>query len=298
MDRLETMTAFVTVAELRGFAPAARRLGVSPSTVTRLVAALEERLATRLLQRTTRSVKLTDLGARYLERARRILAEVEEAEGATRAERAQPTGRLVVAAPGVFGRMEVAPLMCAFLERFPEVRGELVLADRVSHLVDEGVDVAVRIGVLKDSSLHVRKVGETRRVLVGAPKYFARCPRPRKPGDLAKHTLIHFTPLTPTTELTFFRKSVKRRITFSPSFVTNSADAAIGHAERGGGLALVLAYQVAEAVKAGRLRVVLAAYEPPALPIQLVYPSQRLLSVNVRAFMDMAVAARRWSFAL
>lgn len=296
MDRLDAMTAFVTVADLRGFAPAARRLGMSPSAVTRMVAALEGRLEIRLLRRTTRSVTLTDAGARYLERARRILADVGEAEDSARAERSVPSGRLVVAAPNVFGRREVAPLMCEFLEQYPAVTGELTLADRMVNLVEEGVDVAVRIGVLQDSSLHARRVGETRRVVVGAPSYFARRKKPRVPGDLASHAIIQFTSITPSAEWRFVRDGEEQRVSFAASFVTNSADAAIGHAEHGGGLTMVLAYQVADALKTGKLAVVLPKYEPPPLPIQLVYSGSRLLSANIRAFIEMAIATRDWNF--
>ena len=153
MDRIDAMQAFVAVADLRGFAPAARKLGVSPSGVTRLVAALEDHLGARLLQRTTRSVTLTDVGARYLERARRILADVEEAEGSTQDERTRPNGRLSVSAPVGFGRLHVSPVMSEYLTRFPEVSGELRLSDRTVNLVEEGVDLAVRIGHLPDSSL-------------------------------------------------------------------------------------------------------------------------------------------------
>jgi DNA-binding transcriptional LysR family regulator len=296
MDRLDAMTAFVAVAELRGFAPAARRLGMSPSAITRLVAALEERLSIRLLRRTTRSVTLTDAGARYLERARKILADLEEAEGAARMERSVPSGRFVVAAPHVFGRREVAPLMCDFLQQYPAVIGDLTLADRMVNLVEEGVDVTVRIGALQDSSLQVRRVGETRRVVVGSPAYLAQRKRPRTPQDLSAHTIIQFTSITPSAEWRFFRDDREERVQFTPSFVTNSADAAIGHAERGGGLAMVLAYQVIDSIRAGRLDIVLPRYEPPPLPIQFVYSSTRLLSANIRAFIDLAVATRDWNF--
>lgn len=296
MDRLDAMAAFVAVAEHRGFAPAARRLGLSPSTVTRLVAALEEHLATLLLQRTTRSVRLTDAGARYLERARRILADVDEAEGAAQAEKTAPTGRLVVAASALFGRMHVAPLMSAYLARHPAVTGELTLSDRNVHLVDDGIDVAVRIGALADSSLHARKLGETRRVVVASPKYLARRKRPRDPDDLAHHATVHFSGVRPQPEWTFLRDGQPTQVALTPVFTTNSADAAVAHAERGGGLTLVLAYQVADAVRAGRLRVVLTAFEPPPLPIQLVYPSTRLLSAKVRTFIDLAARTCDWRF--
>jgi DNA-binding transcriptional LysR family regulator len=296
MDRLDAMTAFVAVADLKGFSLAARRLGLSPSAVTRLVAALEERLSIRLLQRTTRSVTLTDAGVRYLERARRILADVEEAEGAAQQERTVPTGRFVVTAPDLFGRLNVAPLMSTFLSRYPAVIGELLLSDRRVNLVEEGVDTAVRIGVLADSSLFARKVGETRRVVVASPEYLARRKKPQVPGDVASHDVIQFTGLNPMPEWRFTRDGRPSHVSLSPTFVTNSADAALGHAELGRGLTMLLAYQVAESVRAGRLKVLLSKFEPPPLPIQLVSPTTRLLSANVRAFIDLAVSTCDWHF--
>lgn len=296
MDRFDAMTAFVAVADLSGFAPAARRLGLSPSAVTRLIAALEEQLATRLLQRTTRSVALTDAGARYLERARRILADIEEAERSAQAEHTAPTGRLVVTAPNLFGRRNVAPLMSAYLERYPDVVGELTLSDRNVNLVEDGIDVAVRIGMLSDSSLHIRKVGETRRVVVAAPGYLARHAPLRTPEDLAEHKVVQFTGLHSTPEWRFFVDDQPRLIALSPGLISNSADVAISHAERGGGLTMVLAYQVAESVQSGRLEVVLSAFEPPPLPIHLVYPTTRLLSAKVRAFVDLTLETCEWQF--
>lgn len=296
MDRLDAMAAFVAVAERRGFAPAARHLGVSPSTATRLVASLEEHLSIRLLNRTTRSVTLTPAGTRYLERARRVLADVDEAERTARAERMEPTGRFVVSAPQLFGRREVAPLVGAFLERYPAVRGELRLSDRIENLVDEGIDVAVRIAHLDDSSVVARRLGATRRVVVGAPRYLESHGVPRHPGDLAGHEIIHFSPSPATPEWRFERDGRAERIALVPRFATNAADAAAGLAERGAGLTMALGYQVAEPIAGGRLRVVLAGYEPPPLPIQLVYPSARQLSANVRCFVDLAVATCRWNY--
>ena len=190
MDRLAALEAFAAVAERGGFAAAARALRVSPSTVTRLVAGLEERVGIRLLTRTTRSVRLTDGGARFLEYTRRILADVTEAEESARRERARPTGRLVVTAPVLFGRMHVGGVLCAYLTRYPEVTGELRLTDRIVNLVDEGVDVAVRIGELAASGLIARRVGASRRVLVGAPRYLDGAAPLRAPRDLQRHTLI------------------------------------------------------------------------------------------------------------
>lgn len=295
MDRLDAMHAFVTVVDQQGFASAARKLKRSPPTVTRLVAFLEDRLGQRLLQRTTRSVALTDAGQRYLEQARRILAEVEHAEAAAASQRTVPSGRFVVTGPALFGRLHLAPLMCTYLLRYPEVRGELHLSDRVVNLVDDGVDLALRIGALSDSSLVARKVGETARVLVASPAYLSGHKTPREPADLAEHALIHFTGLSATPEWRFVKNGRERLVRFHARLTTNSGDAAIGHAWRGGGITLALAYQVAAAVKAGELTVLLQDFAPAPLPIHCVFPSSRMLSVNTRAFLELA-AAQEWVF--
>src|SRR5450755_3727914 len=192
MDRIDAMQAFVAVADLHGFAPAARKLGLSASGVTRLIAALEDRLGARLLQRTTRSVTLTDVGTRYLERARRILADVEEAEASAQAERTRPSGRLVVSAPVGFGRLHVSPLMTAYLTRYPEVSCELRLADRMINLVEDGVDAAIRIGHLADSTLVARQLGEMRRIVVASRKYLKQHGEPAAPEAIASHQTIQF----------------------------------------------------------------------------------------------------------
>lgn len=296
MERLEAMAAFAAVAERRSFAAAARRLKVSASKVTRLVAALEEHLSIRLLERTTRTVALTDAGARYLERVRRILFELEEAEATARSERHEPSGRLVVSAPLVFGRLQVAPLMCDFLVKHPKVVGVLTLSDSLVNLVEDGVDVAVRIGALDDSSLVARRVGQTGRVVVASPKYLKRTKVPKTPADLASHRVIQLSAVTPTPEWKFARSGRENSVAVSPSFVTNSADAAIGHAELGAGITMALAYQVAAAVREGRLQVLLSEFALPALPIHLLHPSTRLPSAGVRAFIETVVATGPWHF--
>lgn len=296
MDRIDAMQAFVAVADLEGFAPAARKLGLSPSAVTRLVAGLEEHLGARLLQRTTRSVTLTDVGARYLERARRILGDVEEAEASAQAERTQPSGRLVVSAPLMFGRLHVGPLMSRYLKQYPEVSAELRLSDRMINLVDEGVDLAVRIGHLADSSVVARNVGDMRRLVVASPGYLKKHGKPVKPSDLAGHDIIQFTSNSSLSEWRFTENGREIRVPHSSRFFTNSTDAAVRHAEQGGGLINVLAYQVAEQLKAGRLKILLADYEPPPLPIHLVFPTSRLLSAKVRSFVDLVVAHADWHF--
>jgi DNA-binding transcriptional LysR family regulator len=296
MDRIEAMQTFVTVADLQGFAPAARKLGLSPPAVTRLIAALEERLGTRLLQRTTRKVALTDAGARYLERARRILADIEEAELAAASERTRPTGRLVISAPVGFGRLHVSPVMSAYLKRYPEVSGELRLEDRMVNLVEDGIDLAVRIGHLPDSSLVARQVGEMRRVVVASPAYLKARGEPKVPEALTSHQIIQFGGSALTADWRFAKDGKELRIDVAPRFTSNVADAAIQHAIEDGGLTRVLAYQAADAIRRGRLKIVLQKFELPALPVHMVYPTSRLLSAKVRAFIDLVVEMADWKF--
>jgi DNA-binding transcriptional LysR family regulator len=296
MDRIEAMQAFVAVADLRGFAPAARKLGLSPSGVTRLIAALEEHLGARLLQRTTRSVALTDVGSRYLERARRILADVEEAEVSAQDERTRPGGRLVVSAPVGFGRLHVSPMMSEYLKRYPDVSGELRLADRVVNLVEDGVDLAVRIGHLPDSSLVARHVGEMRRIVVASPGYLKRRGEPDTPEAIASHETIQFGATAASPDWLFVRDGQEIHVAPTPRLTTNSSDAAIQYAVQDGGLTRVLAYQAAEAIKAGRLKIVLAKFEQPASPIHMVYPTSRLLSAKVRTFIDLVTEISDWHF--
>ena len=290
------MQAFVAVADLQGFTPAARKLGLSPSGVTRLIAALEDRLGARLLQRTTRKVALTDVGARYLERVRRILADVEEAEGAAEGERTRPSGRLVVSAPVGFGRLHVSPVMSAYLKRYPEVGAELRLADRMINLVEDGVDIAIRIGHLPDSSLVARHVGEMRRIVVASSDYLKQRGEPKTPQAIASHDTIQFGATTTSADWQFVEDGREVSVACTPRFATNSADAAIQYAEQGGGLTRVMAYQAAESIKAGRLKIVLATFEQPPLPIHVVYPTSRLLSAKVRTFIDLVTEISDWHF--
>jgi DNA-binding transcriptional LysR family regulator len=248
------------------------------------------------LQRTTRKVALTDVGARYLERIRRILADVEEAEGSVQAERARPSGRLVVSAPIGFGRLHVSPVMSAYLMRYPEVAGELRLSDRMVNLVEDGVDVAVRIGHLADSSLVARNVGEMRRIVVASERYLKQHGEPKTPAALASHQTIQFGAISAMLDWRFVEDRREVHISTTPRLFTNSADAAIQYAEAGGGLTRVLAYQAAAALKAGRLRMVLQKFEQPPLPIHIVYPTSRLLSAKVRAFIDLVTEISDWHF--
>ncbi len=291
-DRFEEWTLFTAVATRRSFAEAARTLGRSPQAVTRAVASLERRVGARLLHRTTRSVSLTDEGARYLERARPLLAELEALE--TRA-RGELTGTLVVAAPLVFGRLNVLPIVHDFLVAHPDVDVRLQLHDRVVSLVDEGVDVAVRIGALVDSSLRARSVGSVRVVACASPAYLKKHGLPRTPADLREHHVVAFGATTPIPDRWAFPAGVGRReqtVAVRPRLVVNGAEAAIDAAVRGLGVTRVLSYQVAAELAAKTLRVVLEDHEPPPLPVSLVQ-LPGIQSRKVTAFVELAAARLR-----
>lgn len=296
MDRFDAISAFVMVADHKGFAPAARKLGLSTSAITRHVLALEERLGVRLLNRTTRAVSLTDAGLRFLERSRRILADLDEAEQMAESERGEPMGRFVLAAPHVFGRLHVAPLICEFMNLHRKLRAELMLSDRMVNLVEDGVDVVIRIGHLADSSDIARKVGAVRRVLVASPKYLAEAGTPATLEALRDHRLISFTALTAPHLWHFQRAGETAEIEANPSYVSNSADAVIWHAAQGGGITMALSYQVTDHLRDGRLALLLPEFEPAPYPVQFVYPSSRLLSLKVRALLEHTLATRDWNF--
>jgi DNA-binding transcriptional LysR family regulator len=261
------------------------------------VAALEERLGVRLLHRTTRSLGLTDAGERYLERARHILADLEEADLSAQSERAAPKGRLSVAAPLLFGRLHVAPALARFMQLHPLVTAELHLSDSIANLIEEGNDMAIRIGHLPDSALIARRLGETRRVVVASPTYLERTGTPEHPSDLAQFDCISFVGLVATSHWSFVENGRDLRVRVEPRFATNSGDAAIAFASDGGGLATVFAYQVRAAIAAGRLQEVLKPFSPPPLPIHAVYPSSRLLSNKVSAFVNMIARSTEWHLA-
>jgi DNA-binding transcriptional LysR family regulator len=264
--------------------------------VTRLIAALEDRLGARLLQRTTRQVTLTDAGARYLERARRILADVGEAEGAVEGERTRPEGQLVISAPVGFGRLHVSQIVTAYLKRYGDVAVDLRLSDRMVNLVEDGIDLAVRIGHLPDSTLVARHVGEMRRIVVASPGYLEVRGEPKRPADIPSHDTIQFGAMTAALDWRFVEDGQEIRIASTPRFATNSSDAAIQYAEADGGLTRVMAYQAAESLRAGRLKVILAPFEQKAMPIHIVYPTSRLLSAKVRTFIDLVAEMADWHF--
>lgn len=294
MDRIDAWTTFAAVAEARSFAAAARRLGRSPASVTRAVAALEERLRARLLNRTTRSVALTEFGAQALERARRALAAFAELEGTAAAEPHELRGRLRVTAPVVFGRLHVLPIVEAFLGAHPATRVELVMLDRVVSLVEEGLDVAVRLGRLPDSSLRAIRAGEVRRSVYASPAYLRAHGTPRTPDALGRHACVSCIPVTPVPDRwTFSRDGRSLVAPVSARLVVNTAEAAVDAALAGLGPTCLLSYQVDAHVRAGALVRILGGYEPPPIPVQVVTPAGRFVTPIVRAFVDACVEALR-----
>jgi DNA-binding transcriptional LysR family regulator len=296
-DRLDAMVIFVAVAEQQSFAEAARQLNRSPASVTRGVAALEERLQTRLFNRTTRSVALTDAGARYLENCRRLLAVYDELEAVNLAERVEPRGRINVTAPVMFGQLHVLPLVRSFLDRYPQVDIRLLLLDRVVSLVDEGLDLSVRIGQLPDSSLRAVLVGQVRRVVCAAPQYIARYGVPATPRDLGNHRVVACTAVTPIAgRWSFYGPSGVTSVAVTPRLVVNTTAAAVDAALDGLGLTCILSYQAEPRAAAGRLETVLVEYEPPPAPIHIVHPAGRHLPTKVRLFLDHAAEGLRRKF--
>lgn len=288
MDRLRMMQVFVAVADSGSLARAARSLGLSPSAVTRMLAALEERLGVRLLNRTTRSLSLTEAGARFLEGTRHALTALDEAERAAGGATAIPTGHLRVTAPLTFGRMHLMPVLADFLRSQSRVTATLVTLDRIANLIEEGFDIAVRIAQLPESTLIARRIGEVRRVLVASPAYLDRHGVPREPMDLRAHEVIAVPNLLSGGEWRFWADGKIQTIRLMSGLAVNDTLAAIMAAERGDGLTAALSYMVAPQLRAGTLVTVLDPFTPPPVPVQLVYPQSRLVAAKVRAFMDFA----------
>ncbi len=296
-DRFQAMQTFVAICDQRGFAAAAKRLGVSPPTVTRQLAELESRLGVRLIQRTTRAMSLTEAGARYLERTRRVIADLEDAEASAQDERGAPAGLLVVAAPDLFGRFHVAPLVSRYLALYPDAAAELRLGNRLANLVEEGIDLAIRVGALPDSSLVARTLGRTRQMVVASPAYLAAHGTPATPEELGAHQLVTFRGIVPRRAWRFRDGPTELSLSVEPRFHCDSGDVALAHALAGGGLLAALDYQVAEAIAQGRLVEILRPFAPPSVAIQALFPTARLLSRKVRAFLELFdEAARDWRF--
>ena len=294
MDRLEAMSVFAAIVDGGSLSAAGRRLNVPLAIVSRKLADLEAHLKTRLITRSTRKLVLTDAGRDYLDACRQILEQVDEAERAAAGAYAKVKGRLVVAAPIVFGRLHVVPVAAAFLEAHSDVDIRLRLGDRNVNLIEEHVDVALRIGNLPDSSLVASPVGSIRRVVCASPAYLERYGAPQSLDELAAHRCITFDGLDAADAWVFagadgrkHQARVRSRMTVS------TAEAAIEAAVIGLGLTRVLSYQVDDALQDGRLVRVLPEQEPPSVPASLLHAGQGRLPMKTRAFIDFAVGRLR-----
>jgi DNA-binding transcriptional LysR family regulator len=300
MDRFEAMKVFVTTVEEGSLAAASRRLKRSPAAVSRAIAALEGHIGTELLHRTTRVLKLSEAGDRYVVACRRVLADMAEADMLAAGDAAAPRGLLTVSAPPIYGEEVLRPILDEFLDLHPLVSARLLLQDHAVSLVDEGVDVALRIGRLPDSSLVGTRIGnDVRRVVVAAPAYLESHSAIREPQDLARQAIIAFTNfgLDSWTFTAEANAAAPRTVRFTPRLTVNSVRAALASAAEGRGLTRLYSYHVAALVQAGRLQVVLTDAEPPPVPAHLVTPEGRLATPKVRAFLDFAAPPLRKHFA-
>nr|WP_243749538.1 LysR family transcriptional regulator [Pseudoteredinibacter isoporae] len=290
---MEYLKIFVEAASRGSFAEASRHLDISPPVVTRAVAALEQSLGVRLFNRTTRQVRLTEAGSRFYEDSKRILDLLEEAESAASGGYSQPKGVLTVTAPVLFGQKHIVPILSDYLTCFPEVDIRAMFYDRVSNMLDEGLDVAIRIGHLKDSSLYAVPVGNVRRIVCGSPDYFELQGMPKSPADLLKHQIIMASGVEASTHWNFESPKGKESVKVSPRMYCNQNGAAIEGAKCGVGITRLMSYQVGEELEQGSLLRVLEDYEAEPLPINIVYLEGREANAKIRSFIDFAAECLR-----
>ena len=288
MDRLDAMATLLAAVEGGSLSAASRKLGMPLATVSRKVADLEAHLRTKLVNRTSRQLTLTDAGRSYVAACKRILEEVEEAERTASGEYSAPRGDLTISASIVFGRLHVVPVTVDFLKAYPEIKVRLMLSDRVVNMTEERVDLAVRIGSLPDSSLLATRVGSIRRVVCASPAYFREHGTPLIPSDLSAHDCVTFDGLTAPDVWTFPGAAGDMQVRINSRLTVNTAEAAIDAAVASIGITRVLSYQVESPVRSGAIRIVLREFEPAPLPVHLIYSGQGLLPLKVRAFLDFA----------
>ena len=288
MDRFESMSTLLAAVEAGSLSAASRKLGMPLATVSRKVSELEAHLKTRLVTRTSRRLTLTETGRAYVAACKRILEELEEAERDASGEYRAPRGDLTVTAPIVFGRLHVLPLVAGFLNSYSDIDVRLVLADRTLNLLEEQIDVAVRIGALPDSSLIATRVGAVRRIVCASPAYLATRGAPQTPADLAALDCVTFEGLSSPTSWTFRADNAEPSVRIHSRLAVTTAEAAVDAAIAGIGVTRVLCYQAADAVRAGSLLIVLQDFEPMPWPVSLIYRGQALLPLKVRAFLDFA----------
>jgi DNA-binding transcriptional LysR family regulator len=287
MDRLQSLEVFIAVAEAESFARGARAMGLSAPSATRGINALEARLGARLFTRSTRRVRLTEVGAAYLEDARQVLDKLRAADATAAGAATRPVGHLRITCSTEFGRIYIVPILTEFLDTYPDMTVEVLMVDRIVNLVEEGYDVAVRIGPLPLSNLSAVRVGQVRRVVCGAPEYFAQRGAPRLPDDLCDHQIVSAPPVTPTPDWRF-GTGMQTAVRINPRLSVSSVAAAIAVARKGWGLCRVLSYQIGPELDTGCLSIVLEDHEPDPLPIHLVHIEGRRAAAKVRAFVEFA----------
>jgi DNA-binding transcriptional LysR family regulator len=299
MDRIDAMKVFVATVDEGSLAGAGRRLNRSPAAVSRAIAFLEQHVGTELLHRTTRSLKLSEAGERYAAACRRVLVDLEEADILAAGERSAPRGTLTVTAPIITGEDLLRPVLDAFMNEYQAVSVRLLLIDRPVNLVEEGIDLALRIAHLADSSLVAIRVGEVRRVIVASPRYLSQHPVIREPADLSKHRIITMTNfgLDSWSFPPLEGSSVPRTVQFAPRLVVNTVRAAIASATEGHGVTRAFSYHIAEQITEGTLQILLDKDEAPPMPVHLIAPQGRIAVPKVRAFVDFAVPRFKRYFA-
>jgi len=289
MDKLEAMRVFIEVAECQSFVAASRKLDLSAPAVTRSVAQLEKALGVRLFNRTTRHVRLTDSGTRFFEDAKRILEDVEQAVATASGSYAEPKGVLSVTAPVLFGQIHIAPILTEYLQQNPSVTVRAVFYDRISNILDEGLDVAIRIGHLKDSSIYATPVGSVQRLVCASPIYLKKHGIPNHPSELKEHEIIQASTVEPSTTWQFESSTGKESVKVAPRLHCSQNGAAITAAKQGFGITRLMSYQVGEELKNGSLTRILEDYESQPLPVSIVHLEGRQANAKIRSFIDLAI---------
>jgi len=293
MDQLHLMTVYIAVAEEQGFSAAARRLNMSPPAVTRAISKLEEKLGIKLLIRSTRHVRVTEAGTRYLIDSRKIVQSVEQANKAAIGINSEPKGHLSVTAPVLFGQKFVMPGIVEYLKTYPETQVDAVFLDRVVNLLEEGFDLGIRIGQLPDSTMHAKTVGQVRLMLVASPEYLARAGIPQNPDDLAQHTLIASSAGSLAHDWQFsaantnINRKNKINLRIKPRLTVTCNQGAINAAKQGLGIARVISYQIADELEKGELKILLENHQLPAMPVHIIHREGRMASSKVRCFIDL-----------
>jgi DNA-binding transcriptional LysR family regulator len=298
MDKLHLIKIFVAIVDTNGFAGAARKLGLSPPAVTRAINDLEAQLGVRLLMRSTRIVRVTEAGARYAEDCRRILHDLAEADESVIGTHAAPRGKLNLTAPVLFGGIHLTPIVTDYLTRYPETKVSCLFVDRVVNMMEEGIDIALRIGALPDSSLQAIRVGQVRRVICAAPSYLARYGTPTSADDLQAHAIISSAGVAASPEWRVEENGKPRTIKLEPRMQTSTNDSALAAAVSGFGITRLMSYQIAQQLQEGTLQIILPELEQAPLPVHLVHHEGRQGSQRVRAFLDLAIEALRSNPAL